>query len=219
MNKKEAADLIAKTMGYAFVAHNNLARSENNRFRKNTLLPYITHICDVYKKLSRYGIHLNNDKLDFEEVTKIQQVAILHDVLEDTTITYNQLSSEFGSEIADLVVQVTRKDGHESREQKWEFLNGFLSEDVHHYAVIVKIADRYVNTMDYYDTDIWYAGFYALQAYPLYLRWKEDRNNWPNEIKIAINNSINELSAIVKQRYSHSILDLDFESVKKLINL
>lgn len=216
MNKTEASNLVMRTLSWSFLAHDTNVKKHDNRFRKNTLLPYITHITDIYKKLSRCGINIGSSKLDIEEVVKIQQLAILHDILEDTKTTDEQLAAEFGSEILKLVKQVTRKDGDESREQKWEFLSGFLSEDVHHYSVIVKIIDRYVNTMDYYDTDMWYAGYYALQAYPLYIRWKEDKNNWPSEIKIAINNCINELSAIVKSRYGKNIFDLDFESAKKL---
>jgi len=217
MNKTEAANLVMKTLSVSFLAHDSFAKKYDNRFRKNTLLPYITHITDVYKKLSRCGINLSNNKLDIEEVIKVQQLAILHDILEDTTITEEKLASEFGDEILKLVKQVTRKDGNESREQKWEFLNGFLSDDIHHYSVVVKIIDRYVNTMDYFDTDAWYAGYYALQAYPLYIRWKEDKNNWPSEIKIAINNCIHELSVIVKSRYGKNIFDFDFENVKKLV--
>jgi len=219
MNKTEASHLIMKTMEWSFMAHNVYAKSDANRFRKNTLIPYFTHITDVLKKLSRFGINLSNNKLDINEVVLIQQLAILHDVLEDTNITVGQMIAEFGEEVTKLVLQVTRKDGHESRLQKWDFLYGFLSEDVHHYSVVVKITDRYVNVMDYCDTDRWYAAFYALQAYPLYIRWKEDKNNWPSEIKIAINNSISELSGIVQTRYSKNIFDFDIENVKELINL
>ncbi|MHB9161693.1 MAG: HD domain-containing protein [Nitrosotalea sp.] len=60
-------------------------------------LPYIFHPCGVALILSTVT---NDDNLI--------AAAYLHDVLEDTDCTYNELYKEFGRDIADLVREVTK---------------------------------------------------------------------------------------------------------------
>ena len=62
----------------------------------------------------------------------------LHDVLEDTPITYNQLHCEFGAEIADLVNELT----HEGKKDEF----GFYFPRLHSQkAILIKFADRLSN--------------------------------------------------------------------------
>lgn len=61
-------------------------------------------------------------------------VAVLHDVLEDTPITYEDLRREFGETVADAVKALSRNDG----EDYFDFIKRLKSNAI---AVSVKRAD------------------------------------------------------------------------------
>lgn len=61
----------------------------------------------------------------------------LHDVLEDTEATYEQLKEKFGQEIADLVNEVT----HEGNKSSGYYFPRLKSRD----AIMIKLADRLSN--------------------------------------------------------------------------
>ena len=89
--------------------------------------------------------------MDFQSIV----AALLHDTVEDTTISLSQVSSLFGKEIAALVDGVTKLEKiplHTEQEQQAENLRKMLlamSEDIR--VIIVKLADRLHNirTLDY----------------------------------------------------------------------
>lgn len=67
--------------------------------RKNSNNNYIVHPIGVYKIL--------------EAVTTDENVlcaALLHDVIEDTKFTYEDIKEQFGQEIADIVMEVTKDE-------------------------------------------------------------------------------------------------------------
>lgn len=76
------------------------ARAHDGQYRKYSGAPYITHpirVAGLVHKLfdsDRYKI-------------LAQQVALLHDVIEDTTITYDQISDYFNPEVAQGVWGLT----------------------------------------------------------------------------------------------------------------
>ena len=81
--------------------------------------------------------------------------AILHDLIEDTDITYNDIKKEFGKEIADIVDGVTKLDkiNYNSKEEaKADAIRKMviaMSKDIR--VLILKLADRLHNieTIDY----------------------------------------------------------------------
>jgi (p)ppGpp synthase/HD superfamily hydrolase len=77
-------------------AHNSMARHEENRWRKYTHEPYSTHPRAVARMAASFGI------------APIYVVAaLLHDILEDTIITFQDLHKEFESSVTNFVLQVT----------------------------------------------------------------------------------------------------------------
>src|SRR5438876_4268548 len=60
--------------------------------------PYINHLIEVAEILSRVGTITDPATL---------QAAILHDTIEDTTTTTDELESHFGTEVRRLVEEVT----------------------------------------------------------------------------------------------------------------
>ena len=74
------------------------------------------------------------------------QAAVLHDTVEDTETSYEELKSEFGAEVADLVMEVTDDKGlsREERKAKQVETAGRKSQG----AQLVKLADKLYNLRD-----------------------------------------------------------------------
>lgn len=92
-------------------------------------LPYIVHPQNVAKILYHHGYD--------DETT--QAIAWLHDTLEDTAITYEQLSELFGKKIAQGVYLLTRNVDREEYKQRLLTANTILQ--------IIKIADTVDNLL------------------------------------------------------------------------
>lgn len=67
--------------------------------------------------------------------TPLQKIcALLHDVVEDTSVTIDVIEKEFGSYVADVVNLLTKKQGYSYH----EYINGIMTNKD---AVAVKMAD------------------------------------------------------------------------------
>lgn len=111
---------------FAYAAHLGQAYGEAN---------YITHLDHAVDVLRRFGIHTAR--------YEIYQATYLHDTIEDTAATYEDLYAVFGPEVATLVAAVSDRPG-KNRKEKHERTYPFIraaGED----AVIVKLADRIAN--------------------------------------------------------------------------
>ncbi|MEG1645842.1 MAG: bifunctional (p)ppGpp synthetase/guanosine-3',5'-bis(diphosphate) 3'-pyrophosphohydrolase [Clostridia bacterium] len=127
---KENYDLIIKAYEYAKCAHEGQKRVSGE--------DYIIHPMAVAEILVDLG-------LDFETI----EAALLHDVLEDTPTTEQQLEKEFGKNVVVLVNGVTKLDKLQFKtkeEEQAENLRKMLlamSEDLR--IIIIKLADRLHN--------------------------------------------------------------------------
>jgi GTP pyrophosphokinase len=105
--------------------------------------PYYTHPVEVASILA---------DMEMDEATII--TAILHDTLEDTSATYNEVSKEFSSEVADLVNGVSKLTKIESQTFEGKQAENFrklllaMSEDIR--VLLVKLADRLHNMRTLY---------------------------------------------------------------------
>jgi myo-inositol-1(or 4)-monophosphatase len=72
------------------------ANAHKGQLRKGTKIPYFSHIITTMN----YALGLTDD-------IEILQAAILHDTMEDTDVTFEELSSLFGIRVAKLVEQET----------------------------------------------------------------------------------------------------------------
>ena len=100
--------------------------------------PYFTHCAKV-------GINLSKWKMDSSTII----AGLLHDTLEDTDITSDNIKSEFGKEILNLVEGVSKLSGinfHSRIEKQAEnFMKMFLSVAKDIRVIIIKFADRLHN--------------------------------------------------------------------------
>ena len=121
---------IKKAYTIAAEAHKGQKRSSGE--------DYIIHPCAVVEILADFG---------FDSSTVI--AAFLHDVLEDTDVTADELRQEFGDEIVSLVEGVTKLDKlkfnnrEEAQAENFRKLFMALAKDLR--VIIIKLADRLHN--------------------------------------------------------------------------
>ena len=105
--------------------------------------PYITHLMHVAMVLVRFGYHPD---LGTEEDKVLAQnliiSAILHDVIEDTDITRENLEAAFGKDISTLVWAVSNEPGKNRRERHAKSQHKIVETK---HAITLKLADRIAN--------------------------------------------------------------------------
>lgn len=123
----DGRSVVERARQYAVEAHEGQYRADG--------VPYSTHPEAVVGILREHGI--------FDE--EVLAAAYLHDVLEDTAITTDELAREFGGEIARLVEELTNPlASGASFEEKNESLRE-MARRMSGRAKLVKIADRIHN--------------------------------------------------------------------------
>lgn len=96
------------------------------------MFPYEKHLDDVVRVLTDFGY----------TDAKLLIAGYLHDVIEDGTVSYNDIRGYFGKEVAEIVYCVTDELGRNRKERKIKTLPKTRSNPD---AIIVKLADRIAN--------------------------------------------------------------------------
>ena len=125
-----------ETLDKAFL----LAKQHHSGQKRSSGEPYIIHPIAVAKIVLDYG-------MDCPSVT----AAILHDTVEDTDLTLDEIKAEFGEETASLVDGLTKlgkvpldiKDKEEQQAENVRKMLLAMSEDIR--VIIIKLADRLHN--------------------------------------------------------------------------
>ena len=94
--------------------------------------PYYYHLEEVVKILHEF--HFIDDKYKI--------AGYLHDILEDTALSYNDIKNKFGEEIAEIVYCVTDELGRNRKERKTKT---YPKISANKDAIIIKLADRIAN--------------------------------------------------------------------------
>ncbi|PHO11222.1 phosphohydrolase [Malaciobacter canalis] len=103
-------------------------------------LPYLTHVASVAMEVIHASIE---SKLDDDKANKAISCALLHDVLEDTSFTFDDIFDEFGLDIAEGVEALSKNSDLPKKEQMQDSLNRILEQP---YEIqLVKLADRITN--------------------------------------------------------------------------
>lgn len=116
----------------------NFAREKHSGQFRSSGEPYVCHPIEVARIMIEFGF--DNDSV---------VASLLHDVVEDTDTTLEQLSDIFGSEIASLVNGVTKLGRIEytsKEEQQMEYLRKMffaMAKDIR--VIAIKLADRLHN--------------------------------------------------------------------------
>jgi len=102
-----------------------------------TDLPYVVHICNVAMEILCVP-----DTNDFDKTYAVQ-IALLHDTLEDTSTTFEELENVFGIEIANGVLALTKNEAMPKESRMQDSLDRVKMMRKEVWAV--KMADRITN--------------------------------------------------------------------------
>ena len=104
-------------------------------YRNNGIcLPYIWHLQGVREITNNMAIRPSVDRCD------VEQVALLHDVVEDTTVTIAELKARgFSDAVVDAVRLLTFDATNQTR---YEYIEAIKNNEI---ALVVKIADTLFN--------------------------------------------------------------------------
>jgi (p)ppGpp synthase/HD superfamily hydrolase len=123
------------------------------------IFPYHKHLDDVVDVLKRFGFS-----------GKFIVAGYLHDIIEDTSLSYNKVKRHYGFDVAEMVYCVTDELGRNREEKKIKTLPKTASNPD---AIILKLADRIANIEHGGKVDM-YAKEYEQFKGVLYLNTPED---------------------------------------------
>jgi guanosine-3',5'-bis(diphosphate) 3'-pyrophosphohydrolase len=127
------SELAALLRAIDFAAH----KHQGQRRKGREAMPYINHPIGVAETIARVG-----------RVTDLVTLtaAVLHDTVEDTQTTFEELEREFGAEVRAVVAEVTDDKTLPKAERKR--LQVLRAPDASRRAKIVKLADKIMNVGD-----------------------------------------------------------------------
>ncbi len=132
--------------------------AHKKQLRKGTKIPYITHPLSVGIILAKAGF--SDDVI---------AAGILHDTVEDTPVTLNDLREKFGEEVAEIVDRVSEPDKSLSWEERKQHALDSLNE--------TSEAVRFVTLADKLDNIRAIAGDYKTEGDGIWKRFKRGRES------------------------------------------
>jgi len=131
IKKKDSLDLVLHACEFAALKHRDQRRKDAKAS------PYINHPIALARILREEG--------DIDDPAVIA-AALLHDTIEDTTTTYQELRGQFGARVADIVAEVTdTKFLEKGARKRIQIARASKSSSD---AKLVKLADKIANLRD-----------------------------------------------------------------------
>lgn len=118
--------------------------------------PYISHPDRVQR-------HVRRVKGASKRIDDIEAAAWLHDTLEDTDTTYDEIAQYYGSDVANIVRELTSDKDEIARVGKTAYLKKKMKR-MSNYSLVIKLADRLDNVSDLMDANPDWARKYAQQT-------------------------------------------------------
>jgi len=170
--------LLLKALDFAAEKH------RDQRRKGGEASPYINHLIDTARLLWRIG--------KVRDIT-VMAAAILHDTVEDTETTVELLETEFGGEIAGIVLEVT--DDKTLPNDARKRLQVEHAPGLSHRARLVKIADKISNITDILESPP--AGWTRKRRLD-YIEWAEAVVNRIRGTNLPLERYFDELCARVR---------------------
>jgi guanosine-3',5'-bis(diphosphate) 3'-pyrophosphohydrolase len=182
---------IIKAIEFAAFKHRNQRRKGKEK------LPYINHPIEILGILWRIGL---------VRYIPILIAAILHDIIEDTDTKPEEISSRFGHEVLNLVLEVTDDKSLPKEERKRLQIENAPSKSTG--AKLIKIADKISNVSSWPD--------WPKQRFVEYLDWTENvmkglrgtNLELENYYDLALNRSREKVAKEYTDEYSTKCCDL-----------
>ncbi|MGE5379107.1 MAG: HD domain-containing protein [Bacteroidota bacterium] len=150
---EESTGLIIKAMNFAAEKHSDQKRKDDKAS------PYINHPIEVTEILWRIG--------DVRDITLLL-ASILHDTIEDTDATPEEIKSEFGEEVLSVVLEVTDDKSLPKEVRKQRQVETAPHKSPR--AKMLKIADKISNVQDIISTP---PSDWSLERRQEYVLWSE----------------------------------------------
>lgn len=166
-----------KALRFATAAHKGQMRKSGD--------PYISHPKEVARFVKQFK-QSNN-------LSALIQAAYLHDTIEDTDTTHEDLVKQFGGLVADMVQELTSDKEAIQALGKGEYIAGKMAK-MSSWALVVKLADRLANVQDIDSRPAEFQRRYAAQTKQAIDRLRTDRylSATHNKIISAIEDKIKE---------------------------
>ena len=119
-----------------FIRAYEFAKNAHEGQKRKTGEPYISHSMSVADIALQYG--RSNDGHEVDDATI--SACLLHDVVEDTPVSLQDISEKFGTLVSLLVDGVTKED---TREATVEKIRAYSKKDRR--VILIKMADRLHN--------------------------------------------------------------------------
>jgi (p)ppGpp synthase/HD superfamily hydrolase len=130
--------MLSRAILLATTAHKGQYR--NHVGKSGTKIPYVFHCVEVTKTLWDWGV-------DDEDLLT---AAVLHDVVEDTSISAGEIEFEFNRKVARVVDELTfiptTDEPKQRAAEKAIYMESFSKKSIE--ALVAKLADRFCNTLD-----------------------------------------------------------------------
>jgi (p)ppGpp synthase/HD superfamily hydrolase len=149
----ESTGLIIKAMNFAAEKHSDQKRKDDKAS------PYINHPIEVTEILWRIG--------DVRDITLLL-ASILHDTIEDTDATPEEIKSEFGEQVMSVVLEVTDDKSLPKEVRKQRQVETAPHKSPR--AKMLKIADKISNVQDIISTP---PSDWSLERRQEYVVWSE----------------------------------------------
>lgn len=170
-------DIYIKTWNFASDAH-------KHQFMPGSDIPYINHIGLVTME-AMTAIALSNSTA-IQHPDLVVKCALLHDAIEDTTVTFNEISKTFGEQTAQGVWALTKNETLPTkREQMLDSLTRIKQQPLE--IGMVKLADRITN----------------LQTPPSH--WTKEKINYYRDEAILILNELGNCNEYLANRLAEKI--------------
>ncbi len=180
-------------LNYATYMHRGQVREDNTS--------YIEHP----KRVAEYINSLN-----IENKENLIKAALLHDIIEDTDASFKELEILFGSDVANLVLEVTTDEKLKNKIGKLNYLKDKVL-NISHDALILKLSDRLDNVRDLVNANKEFQIKYSNETYELINHLMNNRKLLNIHKKICLN--------IVNRLIEYNNLTIEKEeNLKKMAN-
>jgi (p)ppGpp synthase/HD superfamily hydrolase len=125
-------NLIRKAINFTIEKH-------KDQIRKISGLPYYVHPINVFSFVRKYK--------ESKNITDLLCSALLHDILEDTIVSFEELTKEFNPRIASICLELKNDLEEIKRIGKFEYFCNKL-RGISSYALTIKLADILDNISD-----------------------------------------------------------------------
>ena len=125
----DSADIVLNAKKFAQDKH-------KNQKKKDGVTPYIDHLEGVVNRLKNLGV-LDNESLC---------AAWLHDIIEKTDVTFEQINERFGREVAVIVLSLTKDQSILKKDREVQYIKQL--KEASFQSKIIKLCDISANLKD-----------------------------------------------------------------------